>query len=234
MRLSARSVLLLGLALACATSGGCEDERPTPTHRVTFTARSDDEPLAGVQVVADGRPLGETGQDGTLRVDLRGREGQAVAVSAQCPAGHRAPDQLPLLTLRSFRGLDPAAAERGIEMTIACPPAERTAAVVIRTGDEGGDLPVVMGGREVTRTDASGVAHLVMEVRPHTTFRLQIDTSERENLQPQSPGATFTVPDDDQIFLYDQPFQVKRTRRRWRPRRRQPEPATPMLPMRIE
>lgn len=226
-----RPIVLLFVLLPL---GACEEERPVPTHRVTFTARSDDEPLAGVRIVADGRPLGETGEDGQLRVDLPGREGQAVAVSAQCPAGHRAPEQLPLLTLRTFRGLDPAAAERGIEMSIACPPAERTAAVVIRTGDDGADLPILMGGREVARTDESGVAHLVMQLRPHTSFRLQIDTSEEENLRPQNPGATFSVPDDDEIFLYDQPFQVERPRRRWRPRRREPEPATPMLPMRIE
>lgn len=227
--------MALAIATLCTVSAAaCEDERPPPTFRVTFTARSDDDPLAGVQVIADGQPLGETGPDGTLRTDLTGREGQSVAVNAQCPEGHRAPEPLPLLTLRSFRGLDPAAAERGIEMTISCPPAERTAAVVIRTGDEGGDLPVLMGGREVTRTDESGVAHLVMQLRPHSTFRLQIDTSDRENLRPQNPGATFTVPDADEIFLYDQPFQVKRKRRRWHRRRREPETSTPMLPMRIE
>ena len=227
MRLT--SLLVLTVLLA-----GCEEERPPPTYRVTFTAKSDAEPLEGVRIVADGRPLGDTDEDGILRVDLTGREGQAVAVNAQCPPGHRAPEQLPLLTLRTFRGLDPAAAERGIEMTVACPPAERTAAVVIRTGDEGADLPVMMAGREVARTDESGVAHLVMEMRPHSTFRLQIDTSANERLQPQNPGATFTVPDADEIFLYDQPFQVKQRRRRWRPRRREPEPPTPMLPMRIE
>ena len=221
-------VVLLGLL------AGCEEERPPPTYRVTFTAKSDDEPLEGVRIVADGRALGDTDGDGVLRLDLTGREGQAVAVSAQCPPGHRAPDQLPLLTLRTFRGLDPAAAERGIEMSIACPPAERTAAVVVRTGDEGANLPVTMGGREVARTDESGVAHLVMEMRPHSTFRLRIDTSGNDKLQPQNPGATFTVPDADEIFLYDQPFQVKQTRRRWRPRPREPEPPTPMLPMRIE
>ncbi len=221
------------LALLASLLSACEEERPPPTFRVTFTASSDSDPLAGVRVVGDGRPLGETGADGILRVDLPGREGQAVTVNAQCPEGHRAPAELPLLTLRSFRGLDPAAAERGIEMSIQCPPSERTAAVVVRTGDQG-DLPVMMADREVARTDASGVAHFVLRMQPHSTFRLRIDTTGREDLQPQNPGATLTVPDRDDILLVDQPFQVKQTRRRRRPRRRDPEPATPMLPMRID
>lgn len=213
---------------------GCEEEAPPPTFRVTFTARSDGEPLARVRVVADGRPLGETGEDGALGVDLAGREGQAVTINAQCPEGHRAPEELPLLTLRRFRGLDPAAAERGIEVSIDCPPAERTAAVVIRAGDNGGGLPVTMSGRELARTDEHGIAHLVMHVQPHTTFRLRLDTSDNEDLRPQSPGATFTVPDADEIFLFDQPFEVRQKRRRWRRRRRSSEPSGPMLPMRID
>lgn len=222
----------LVMAAVLASLCGCEEEAPPPTYRVTFTARSDSEPLPGVRIAADGQPLGETGEEGTLRVDLPGREGQTVAVNAQCPEGHRAPAQLPLLTLRTFRLLDPAAAERGIEMTIQCPPSERTAAVVIRTGEQG-DLPIHMNGREMARTDENGIAHLVLQLQPHATFRLNIDTSARENLQPQNPGATFTLGDADEIFLFDQPFQEKRRRRRWRPRR-QAEPDTPMLPMRIQ
>jgi hypothetical protein len=218
------------LAALCA----CEEERPPPTFRVTFTARADDAPLAGVRVIANGRGLGETNERGVLRVDIAGREGQAVAVNAQCPDGHRQPERLPLLTLRAFRGLDPAAQERGIEMSIACPPTERTAAVVIRAGNQAG-LPVTMSGREVARTDDNGVAHVVFQMQPNTTFRLQLDTTGREDLQPQSPGATFTVADADDIFLFDQPFQIKQKRRRWRPRAAAPpEAPTAMVPMRID
>jgi len=216
--------------LALAALLGCEEERPPPTYRVTFIATSDGDPLAAVRVIADGTPLGDTGEDGTLGVTLQGREGQAVAVSAQCPQGHRAPEQLPLLTLRSFRGVDPTAADRGIEMTIACPPSDRIAAVVIRASGQP-DLPVMMRGREVARTDESGVAHLMLTESPNTTFRVELDTTEREDLRPQNPGATFTLPDSNEIFLYDQPFQIQqRRRRRRRPR---PAPMGPTLPMRI-
>jgi hypothetical protein len=91
---------------------------------------------------------------------------------------------------------------------------------------------VKLGGREVARTDAAGVAHLAMRMMPNTTFRLQIDTAARPDLAPQSPGATFTVPDTDEVFLYDQPFEVRRAKRRGRARR--VEQPTVMFPTRIQ
>jgi hypothetical protein len=213
-----------------ALVGGCEEERPPPTFRVTFTAHSDGDPLAGVRIVADGQELGLTGVDGTLGVTLTGREGQQVTVNATCPAGHRPPEQLPLLTLRTFRPATEQAAARGIEMTISCPPAERLAAVVVRA-QGGPDLPIVMRGREVARTDEQGVAHLLLKMRPNTTFQLQLDTSEQDKLRPQNPGFTFTLPDTDEIFLVNQRFQEER-RRRTR-RRPPPPPSGPVLPMRL-
>ncbi len=235
-----KMVMLSGLSLA-ALLVACEDPPPPPTFRVSFTATSDSEPLGGVRVSADGSLIGETNDRGMLRVELTGREGQNLAISADCPEGHREPEQLPVLTLRSFQGLDPAARERGIEMSISCPPTERLAAVVIRalasvSGSADpvpvADLPVIMRGREVARTDAGGVAHLSFRMRPNSTFRLQMDTSARADLRPQSPGNTFTVPDANDVLLYDQPFEMRRRRR---PPRRPPPPAPegPRIPTRL-
>ncbi|MCS6799503.1 MAG: hypothetical protein NZ898_13435 [Myxococcota bacterium] len=214
----------------------CEPPPPPPKHRVSFVARSDAEPLPGVRVSAWGRPLGQTGRDGVLRVDLEGLDGTSVPVAAECPPGHRTPSRLPPLTLRTFRGLDPRRAERGIEVAIDCPPAERVAAVVVRAAGQS-DLPVLLGGREVARTDAGGVAHFSLRMAPHATFRVRLDTSSRPDLAPQNPGATFTVPDADEVFLYDQPFEVRVRRRPTRRPRRPPEPPPPpgpTLPIRIQ
>jgi hypothetical protein len=216
--------IALGLGL------GCEEPPPTPQHRITFRAQSDNAPLAGVLIVTDGRALGRTAEDGRLRVDLTGREGQTVVVQAQCPEAYRPPASVPVLVLRSFHTNDPVVRERGIEFAIDCPPAERIAAVVIRAAGQA-DLPVKLRGQEIARTDRSGVAHLLLRLAPNSTFRVQLDTEGRE-LQPQNPGATFTVPDADQIFLYDQPFETKA--RRVRIRRRPPPPPAVRIPMRID
>jgi hypothetical protein len=202
---------------------------------VTFTAVSDGDPLAGVKIVADGVPLGETGREGELGAQITGREGQTVAVGAECPEGYRTPDQIPLLTLRSFQAIDQRAAERGVEMTISCPPSERLAAFVVRTLDQDDeaipDLPVRIRGEEIARTDANGVAHFQLELRPSTTLRLALDTSARTDVRPQNPGSTYTIPDQDEVFVMDQRFEItKRTRRR---RRVVTETPTAMIPVRI-
>jgi hypothetical protein len=223
--------ILFALTLAASA---CEDPAPPPRFRVTFISHSDGERLPGVRVIADGQVLGETAANGELGVEITGREGQALAVNAQCPEGHRAPEQLPLLTLRAFQGLGEARA-RGIEMTIACPPSERIAAVVVRALDQDdsplADLPVRVRGQEIARTDASGVAHFSFSLRPSSTFRVQLDTEGIANLRPQNPGTTFTVPDADDFFIMNQSFEVQRRRRRRV--RATMAPTGPVLPMRI-
>lgn len=229
--------LALALALVVLFSGaGCKEELPPPVFRVTFTAVSDGDPLAGVAIVADGVAQGETDVNGELGVQITGREGQSVTVNAECPEGYRAPEQIPLLMLRSFQAIDARAAARGIEMTITCPPAERLAAFVVRTLDQDDqaipDLPITIRGEEVARTDASGVAHFHFKMRPATTLRISLDTSARDDVRPQNPGNTFTIPDQDEVFIMDQHFEVKRrTRRR---RRQAPTVEAPMVPMRIQ
>jgi len=227
--------LLVVVLLVLPGVMACEEERPPPRFRVTFIAQSDGDPLANVRVIADGQVLGETGDNGELGVEITGREGQAMAINAQCPEGHRAPEQLPLLTLRAFQGLGDAAAQRGIEMTIACPPSERIVAVAVRALDQDDeplpDLPVRVRGQEIARTDASGVAHFSFSLRPNSTFRVQLDTDAVENIRPQNPGTTFTVPDANEYFVLNQAFE--RQRRRRRRRRRVEEPTGPVLPMRI-
>jgi hypothetical protein len=195
----ARYALIAFLALAAA----CESEPQRTKFSVTFTVNPE-EPLAGVTVSLDGgKALGTTGKDGALRVTLSGREGTTVPFRVKCPDGYRQPASMPVLTLRRFKGLDPAAA--GIKVNIQCPPAERLAALVLKAGKA--DLPVLAQGREVARTDADGVAHAVMSMPPNSTFRVVIDTSQNPALHPQSPATTLTVADADEIFLIDQQFQ---------------------------
>ncbi len=228
-RLGLFALLVLLLALA-AGAFGCDDHQPLPTFRVSFLARSDGDPLAGVQVVAGSHRVGTTGPSGLLRIDIRGREGQALPVQATCPPHFRPPTDLPVLTLRSFRGLDPQIAERGIEVTIDCLPTRRTAAVVVRASGQA-DLPVRVRGREVARTDRSGAAHFMMNLSPHSTFRVDLDTTGHDTLRPQNPSATFTLADADEILLFDQAFQESKPHHHYHHHPR--PPPGPHLPIRL-
>jgi hypothetical protein len=211
MRHRAVNAPLLAAALLAATAGACASEPPPPDRfPVTFRAHAG-EPLAGVAISMNGgKLLGVTGPGGDLMITLTGKEGTTVPFRVACPDGYRPPRQMPALTLRRFTGLDPATAARGVEVSIECLPAERLAALVLKTGEP--DLPVLAQGREVARTDDSGIAHALVSLPPNSTFRVVVDTSDRPQLRPQHPATTLTLADADDIFLIDQRFEVDRPR----------------------
>ena len=114
-----RQALVLSVLLAAHAFAACEEPPPPPTFPITVSATSDPgEPLASVAVTANGTPIGQTGADGTLHVELSGPEGSPVQIGATCPEGHRQPTQLPTLSLRRVLALDPSAAARGIQVSM--------------------------------------------------------------------------------------------------------------------
>jgi hypothetical protein len=142
-----------------------------------------------------------------------------------------------MLTLRRVVSLDPAAARRGLQVSIACPPTHRQGVVVVRAGGNQpqANLPVLIDGREVARTDPSGVAHVALDMQPGTTFQVLLATAAAPMLRPQDPRRSFTFPDSDEIFIFDQAFEVEQPPPVARPRRPRPRPAAPqpILPVRI-
>ena len=229
---AARVLVAIAIAATGALTTACGEKAPLPTFRVTFHAEADPgEPLAGADVSVGPRRFGATDPDGSLVLDLVGREGSRHEVNVRCPAGYRSPTDLPDLVLRSFRTLDPEAARRGIAYSISCPPEKRLAAILVRARGQAA-LPVVMGAREIARTDGAGVAHVLLRLDPNTTFRVGFDTTSVPDLRPQSPAATFTVADADEIFVLDQPFEQLPTKRP--PRRRGPRPPPVHIPIRIQ
>jgi hypothetical protein len=60
----------------------------------------------------------------------------------------------------------------------------------------------------VARTDASGAAHVALKVKADEPFELALDTSEKGNelLRPQSPVASFTPKNQDEVLTLDQKF----------------------------
>jgi hypothetical protein len=227
MRQPVSRAVLAGLVIVGLTA--CEEEAaPPPRHPFTFAVNADGDPLAGVQITVNDGSVGATDAEGVLRVDLTGPEGASVRVAAVCPEGHRRPDPQ-VYSLRRVQSLDPATAARGIEVAFNCPPERRNAVVVVRTHEQAG-VPVMLDGREVARTDASGAAHLHVAMAPGTTFLVQLDTRHNDRLRPRSPGQSYTLPDRDEVFVLDQRFSEEQPPpvRRRPVRRREPEVRLPI------
>jgi hypothetical protein len=212
--------------------GACgEDDEPPPRYPFTFSATVDNQPLEGVSITVNEQVAGTTNGEGLLQQDLTGPEGAPVSVGAQCPEGYTLRGETQVHTLRRVISLDPATSQRGIQVQFACAPEHRDAVVIVRAADRVG-LPVELDGREVGRTDANGVAHVHVRMAPQTSFQLRIATASNERLRPQNPSRSFTVPDRDEVFVFDQPFEEEAPPRR-RIRRATPRSTAVRLPIRI-
>jgi len=222
--------LIAAFSITVGLLGCGEEEQPPPRYPFTFTATSDGAPLGEVTVAVNEMVIGATDADGTLRSDLTGPEGQPVLINAHCPEGYRSPAQPQQVTLRQVVSLDRAVQGRGIEVSFQCPPEFRDAVVVIRTHDQA-DLPVFVDGTEVARTDGSGVAHVHRRMTPRAQFTVLLATAANPRLRPQNPSLSFTIPDQDAVFVFDRQFTEEAEPRRRRPHRR--APPRPRLPIRI-
>jgi hypothetical protein len=220
---------LIGAVVAVALAACKPAEAPLPTFRVAFDVRNDDGgPLAGALIRSNHGPLGSTGVDGNLTVEMRGKEGSSLEVGATCPAGFEPLTKSLRLTLRSFQSLDPSTG--ALRMMFECRRLERLAALVVRA-DGQADLPVLVGGRRVATTNADGVAHLAFHAPMNTPVLVGLDTTGRRDLQPQNPVQAFHVGESDELLIYSQPFDRKLPPK-IKPRRKK-APPPPQRPVRV-
>jgi hypothetical protein len=200
--------LALGIAVLAATACGCAGERPPNQYRVTFEVYSDLSPLPGAALSVRTHELAHTDANGQARLELTGRDGMVVPVTVRCPTGTRGPENAIDVTLRTMQVIDQAAAARGIVQRVNCPPVDRTVAIIIRTNGKAG-IPITWQGREVSRTDAAGVASLTFRVRPAAQIQLALNTAnDFADLRPQSPTRQFLAPDADEVFVWNQDFET--------------------------
>ncbi len=220
--MSRHAVAAFAIAAALIVAG-CSSKEKRSVFDVEFAAHSDDgQPLAGVVITANGNPLGTTQADGVLRTVLRARPGSMLRPRATCPEGYREPVQPAPLRLRNFRTLEVGKDDK-LRVSIECRASERMVALVVNT-DQRADLPVMMEGHEIGRTNAEGVAHVALRMAPNSTFRVALDTSQQAKLRPRNPIATFTVGDADSLVLFDQAFVEEVKKKKHHRRRKKPKP----------
>jgi hypothetical protein len=196
--------LLGALALSCAA--GCEHPAPpSRAHGIVIQAETAGHaPLAGVELSRRGRLLGTTPASGSLALQLDGSEGERFELEARCPASYVPERQTLSVTLRRLLSSRKLPTYR-----VDCAPATRTTVVAVRATN-GADLPVMYLGREVARTDTSGVAHLALVLRPGERYELGLDTTGKA-LSPKSPRAVFVAGNDHVLVFFDQRFHKRQT-----------------------
>jgi len=217
MSLTHRSILIVaaGVWVSCRPPSAA-----APAIEVVFAAESDPGlRLSNVHVAIDGQSVGKTDSNGLVRTKIDGKDGQRFRVEHDCPRGHVAPSAPKFLTLRSFERV--AEYQSGaLRITLRCQPEERHAVFIVRARN-GADLPVLLNGQSVARTNPAGVAHFSTSASPGTDFIVELDTRSRPQLSPQRPKHLRTLPDADEIFVVNQSFDLRKApRRRGRQRTR--------------
>ena len=209
----------------------CAPPRPPAPQRFAFHVASDPgKPLAGASLVRDGKVLATSDAAGVASFALDGHDGETFTVAVECPAGFQSPAQPTQVMLRRLASPDVVA-----EYDAACPPRTRAIVVAVK-GPRGHRLPVLRLGQEIARTDSSGVATVLVRVGPQEQFDLALDTSAHSDLslRPESPAATFTVNNSDEVLVFDPHFTEAPKPRPPRPRRASAAPQGPPVPIRIQ
>jgi hypothetical protein len=208
------AIAYAAFAAACA---------PPPAHHYPVLVRIESDPavpLAGAVLTHDGRALGTSDADGLLALTLSGPVGEQVALEVACPPGFRSSDPPMLVVLRAVA--DPA---RRPEYRARCRPELRSLVVTVRAPNAV-HVPLRYLGKEIARTDAQGAANALLRLAPNESAKLLLDTSAPEHrwLRPQNPELKVSMPDRDDVVLFEQPFVVDAPKK---PRPPAPEPDLP-------
>jgi hypothetical protein len=223
--------LLSRIASAClVVVAACAPPRPRPPQAFSFHVSSDpNKPLAGARILRDGRLLATSDDGGGASFEMDGHEGETFDVTVECPPGFQSPARPTTVMMRRL-ALPGAVAE----YDAACRPKTRTIVVAVK-GAKGHRLPVLQLGQEIARTDATGVATVLLRLGPEEPFDLALDTSAPDDaaLRPQSPAATFLVKNRDDVLVFDPHFTEAKKPARRAPRAPGPIKG-PAMPVRIQ
>jgi hypothetical protein len=127
---------------------------------------------------------------------------EILALTVKCPVAFKSPEQPIVVGLRQMSQNSPAP-----RFEAACIPLVRTVVVGLRA-ENGADLNVIRLNQVIGRTDAHGVAHLLMQASPGEMVVLTLNTASSPNLRPQSPTLTFVAGDRNEMVLLEQKFTV--------------------------
>jgi hypothetical protein len=162
------------------------------------------EGLGGAVVAHDELEPQRSDASGVVKAQVNGREGDTVSFFVRCPEGYQSPDAAVAIVLRRFS--DPSAVPL---REVACPPLSRTLVVAVRAPGAA-DVPVLVDGQELARTDTRGVAHVSWEVPLGKIVELTLDTSAQPDLEPRSPRRTYGDLRADEVVVFSEHFERRK------------------------
>jgi hypothetical protein len=214
--LGAISAVFVSALCACSPAGTPVDSSATASFPVVIAVQAArDAPVAGARILSNEKLVGRTDGSGLSRLRLRGRDGQTLALTIECPAGFSSPETPVPVALREL-----APGSRPPRFEAHCTATTHSVLVAIRA-EHGANLPILQLDQRVGTTDGSGIAHVLLaNVTPDQPIALELDTSLQPALRPQNPVLTFVPAARDELVLLDQPFSRVEPKRKPRAARR--------------
>src|SRR6185436_15686582 len=154
-------------------SVSCTAFEPTvpPPQEILVRVSSDPgRPIKAADIFFNGQKVSTTDEEGMGKMQLQGKDGETFDIVVKCPEGFVSPQKPTQVVLKRLS--DPT---KKPEYAVLCPPTTRTVVIAVRA-DNGPNLPVMYLGREVGRTDPSGAAHVLLQLRPDEQFDLVLST----------------------------------------------------------
>jgi hypothetical protein len=198
--------LLLALPFAALACSALKPVPPPPQEIIIRIAGDPGQPLQGATVQFNGKKVSESDAEGVAMLKLNGKDGETYDLLIRCPEGFLSPSKPLSVMVKRLADTD-----KKPEYDVSCPPTTRTVVVAVRT-ENGPNLPVLYLGREMARTDGAGAAHVMLKLKPDESFNLVLGTDGNERLRPQNPTASFIVRDHDDVFTFDQKFELEKRR----------------------
>ncbi len=207
-------LLALGFVLSsCSLLEESASKTEAPEFPIIVSVYGDArQPLAGVELFDQKKPLGKTDKAGRVSLKLTGNEGGTVSLKVKCPATFKSPEKPIVVGLRLMSPGSPAP-----KFEAECVPLIRTVVVGLRT-ENGPNLNIIRLNQVVGRTDEQGVAHVSLQVAPGEQVALTLNTSGQPLLRPQSPTLSFVAADRDEMLLLEQKFTLLKPVIRAKPR----------------
>lgn len=186
-------------------AAGCTEPPPPEPFQISIKVEGDPgRAMPGASISRANKLLGTTNAEGRVNLKIAGIEGEFTDVTVTCPEGYQTPNKPVSVKLTRLADKTKVA-----EYSVQCPPAMRRVVIAVRA-ENGPNLPVMYLDKQVTRTDIGGAASFALEVPPGTNFSVVLNTLERHDIKPINPPRQFVVPNHDEVFLFDQKFEVEK------------------------
>jgi hypothetical protein len=196
---------VLPTAICSLVISSCAEPPPPEPFQISMRVESDPgKPIVGASIARTNKVLGTTDASGRASLKIGGVEGEITDIVVTCPEGFQSPSKPINIRLTRL-----AEKTKIAEYSVQCPPSVRRVVVAIRA-ENGPHLPVMYLDRPVTRTDAAGAASFALEVPPGSQFTVGLNTVERKDIKPLNPSKLFVVSQQDDVFLFDQKFDVEK------------------------